>query len=197
MRIFYTSITEFEIENPGLIGSAYGQEPEVVPPAQAQQVLRSFIPNGKKFVTVNAYVAGTWTKDVDLGVSCSSGSTGTATGNVDDYGNLSARTKSEGSTDCRELHRYYHRMALGLPDAADSNAVYLVTAECVVRRVWDHCQMPPKGSTYPVVLEAGKHGTFQIYVGTSEKLGDKVKVAKFPVLNVEHVKTNTVTPVAN
>jgi hypothetical protein len=88
-------------------------------------------------------------------------------------------------------------MSLGLPDAADSKAAYLVTAQCVVQFKWDHCQMPPKGSTYPVVLEAGKHGTFQIYVGTSQKLGDKVKVAKFPVLNVEHIRMDTVTPVAN
>jgi hypothetical protein len=173
------------------------QEAEAVPPAEAQQTLRSFIPSGKKFVTVNAYVAGTAVKDVDLGVSCSSSSSANTTGSVADNGNIKAQTQSAGSSSCRDRHVYYYRMNLGFPDAADSNAAYLVTAECVARWVWDHCQMPTQGSNYPVVLEAGKHGTFQVYAATSAKLGDKMKVAKFPVLDVEHVKLNTTTASAN
>ncbi len=66
------------------------QEVEAVPQAQAQQMLRSFIPSGKKFVTVNAYVAGTAVKDVDLGVSCSSSSSANTSGSVDDNGNIKA-----------------------------------------------------------------------------------------------------------
>ena len=170
---------------------------EVVPPAQAQQVLRALIPSDKKLVTINAYVAGTSVKDVNLGVYCSSSSSANTSGTVDDDGNIKARTNSDGSTNCRERHVYYHRMSLGLPDGTDGNAAYLVTVECTVRRVWDHCQMPPEGSTYPIVLEAGKHGTFQIYAATTEKLGAKAKVAKFPVLDIEHVKMNTATTSAN
>ncbi len=180
-----------------LAGSAYGQDAEVVPPAEAQQVLRAFIPNGKKFVTVNAYVAGTAVKDVDLGVSCSSSSSANTTGTVDDSGNIKAQTESNGSGSCRDRHVYYYRMSLGLPDAADSNAAYLVTTECVARWVWDHCQMPEQGTNYPVVLEAGKHGTFEIYAATSAKLGDKTKVAKFPVLDVKHVKMDATTAAQN
>jgi hypothetical protein len=170
---------------------------EAVPPAQAQQILRSYIPNGKKSVTVNAYVAGTAVKDVDLGVFCSSSSSANTSGAVDDNGNVKARTESDGSSSCRDRHAYHNRMSLGFPDPADSNAAYLVTTECVARRVWDHCQMPSQGSNYPVVLEAGKHGTFDVYASTSAKLGDKSKVARFPVLDVEHVKMHVSMPAAN
>jgi hypothetical protein len=176
-----------------LAAAAYSQQQdavEAVPPAQAQQVLRNFIPSNKKFVTINAYVAGTSVKDVDLGVSCSSSGTANTTGTVDDNGNIKAQTSADGSTDCRDRHIYYHRMSLGFPDSSDANAAYLVTVECTVRWIWDHCQMPAQGSTYPVVLEAGKHGTFQVYAATAERLGAKDKVAKFPVLDVEHVKAN-------
>jgi hypothetical protein len=176
--------------------SAYGQDIEVVPPAQAQQVLKAFIPANKKFVTIHAYVAGTSVKDVNLGVSCNSSATANTTGTVDDSGNIKAQTSSDGSTNCRERHIYYHRMNLGLPDSSDSNSAYLVTVECTVRWVWDHCQMPDKGTTYPIVLEAGKHGTFQVYAATTERLGAKAKVAKFPVLDIEHVKMNATTAAA-
>lgn len=54
-----------------------------------------------------------------------------------------------------------------------------------------------RGTTHPIVLEAGEHGTFQIYAATSEKLGAKAKVAKFPVLDVEHVKMKAAAATAN
>jgi hypothetical protein len=38
-----------------------------------------------------------------------------------------------------------------------------------------------------VVLEEGKHGTFEISAATSQKLGGKMKVAKFAVIEVSHV----------
>jgi hypothetical protein len=164
---------------------------------QAQQVLRSFVPANKKFVTINAYVAGTFVKDVNLGVSCSSSSSANTSGTVDDNGNIKAQTSSDGSTNCRERHIYYNRMSLGLPDGTDGNSAYLVTVECTVKWVWDYCKMPPKGTSYSIVLEAGKHGTFQIYAATSERLGAKAKVAKFPVLDVEHVKMKAATAAAN
>jgi hypothetical protein len=167
-----------------------GVDVEVVPSAQAQRVLKAFIPANKKFVTVNAYVAGSSVKNVNLGVFCSSASSGSVSGTVDDNGNIKGETSSDGSTTCRERHVYYHYMSLGLPDTADANAAYLVTVQCTVRMIWDHCQMPAQGETYPVVLEAGKHGTFEIYAATSAKLGDKSKVAKFAVLDVERVKAN-------
>ena len=164
---------------------------------QAQQVLRAFVPANKKFVTINAYVAGTFVKDVNLVLSCSSSSSANTSGTVDDNGTIKAQTNADGSTNCRERHICYDRMSLGLPDGTDGNAAHLVTVQCTVRWVWDHCKIPPKGTSYPIVLEAGKHGTFQIYAATSERLGAKAKVAKFPVLDVEHVKMKTATATAN
>jgi hypothetical protein len=46
-------------------------------------MLKALIPQGKKFVAVDAYVAGTNVKDVNLGLSCSS-STASTTGTVDE-----------------------------------------------------------------------------------------------------------------
>lgn len=172
-------------------GVVCGQELTPVSPAQAEQALNALIPPKKKFVVINALVAYTDMKVVDLGLSCSSSSSGKTTGTVDDNGDIAARTDSSGSSDCRELHNRYYTMKLGLPDIAEpKQSAYLVTAQCVEKWVWDHCQMPEKGAMYSIVLEAGKHGTFYVYAATSEKLGAKTKVAKFAVLSMAHYKQN-------
>jgi hypothetical protein len=148
-------------------------------PADAQRVLRSLIPTGKKFVTINAYVAGTNIKDVDLGVSCSSNSSGSIDESVDDNGNVQGKTQSSGSSDCRERHNYYDTVMLGLPDRHDlKNTAYFVTTQCVVKWIWDHCDMPTEHTTYPNVLEGNKKGTFDIYAATEQRLGGKTKACK-------------------
>jgi len=63
---------------------AQGVDLEAVPPRQAQDMLKALIPRGKKFAELNAYVAGTKVKDVNLGLSCSSSSSGATSGTVDD-----------------------------------------------------------------------------------------------------------------
>jgi hypothetical protein len=52
---------------------------------------------------------------------------------------------------------------------------------------WDHCDMPKQGALYPVILEAAKKGTFNIYAATQWRLGGKIKVARFAVLSVARV----------
>ena len=174
---------------------AFGQTPtpeattENLLPADAQHALRSLIPAGKKLATINAYVAGTNVRDVNLGVSCSSNSSGSIEGNVDENGNVTAKSKSNGSSDCREMHHYYNTLTLGLPDPNDpNNSAYRVTAQCVMKWVWDHCGMPSQHTTYPIVLEVSKKGTFDIYAATEQRLGGKVKAARFAVLRVEHIR---------
>jgi len=167
--------------------SAQEVDMEVVPPAQAQSMLKAIIPKGKKYVSFQAYVAGTQVKDVNLGLSCSSSSSGSTTGTVDDSGNIDARTQSYGSGRCRELHNYYKTIYLGLRDLADPQSSYMITAQCVEKWVWNHCDMPPQHEMYGVVLEIGKHDTFYVYAATQQKLGGKTKVAKFAVLDVTHV----------
>jgi hypothetical protein len=168
---------------------------EAMLPAEAQQALRSLIPSGKKFVMIDAYVAGTHVKDVNLGVSCSSNASGSINGSVDDNGNIQGTTNSNGSSDCRERHNYYDTLMLGLPDPYDpQNAVYFVTTQCVVRWIWDHCDMPAPHSTYPIVLEANKKGTFDVYAATEQRLGGKAKAARFAVLSVERIRKKTAVP---
>jgi hypothetical protein len=50
--------------------------------------------------------------------------------------------------------------------------------------------MPAEKKNAHVVLEVGKHDSFNVYVGTEQKLGGKVKVAKFAVVDVTHVRIN-------
>ncbi len=173
-----------------LSGRLFGQEVTIVPPEQAQKLLQDLIPAKKKFVTINAYVAGTFVTKKDLGMSCSSSSSGSISGTVDDNGEIRGQTDSSGSSHCRERYIYYNRMMLGLQDASDPDSAYMVTAECAEKWVWDHCQMPEKGTIWPVVIEAGKHGTFDIYEAVPpSRLGGKwQKAARFHVLDVSHVK---------
>jgi hypothetical protein len=168
--------------------SAQDVDSQPVTSAQAQQLLKALIPPKKKFVVVNAYVAGTHVKDVNLGMSCSSSSSSSTSGTVDDDGNIHAQTQGGGSSSCREVHHYYRTMFLGFADTSDPQAGYLLTAQCVEKWIWNHCDMPPEKSTYPVVLEIGKHDSFSIYAATAQKLGGKQKVAKFAVLDLSHVK---------
>ena len=163
------------------------QDAETVPSKTAQDFLRALIPAREKFVTVDSYVAGANVKDTKVGSSCSSSSNGKITGTVDDNGNVEAGTTTNGTTNCRDIHVIKHTMFLGFEDAADPNAAYMVTVQCVEKMVWDHCDTPPEHTIYPVVLEEGKHGTFEISAATSQKLGGKMKVAKFAVIEVSHV----------
>lgn len=142
---------------------AQADDVEVVPPAQAQALLKELIPHGKKSVVLNPYVVGKDVNDVNLGIKCA-------------------------SSVCREVHKRYNTLLLGFDDLDDSHAIYLIAAQCVEKSAWNHCDMPAEKSECPIVLEAGKHGSFNIYVATAQKLGGKQKVAKFQVLDVRHAR---------
>jgi len=174
----------------GLSLSTNAQAPtvEVLPNGVAQQLLRGLIPPGKKMVTVSTFVAATSVEDRNLGMSCESSSSGKTTGTVDDDGNIDAKSTGSGSTNCSERHIYHDTMELGFQGLSDPNASYLLTAVCTEKWVWNHCGMPPKGSTYALVIEADKNGQFTIYVATSDRIGGKSKVAKFAIVQLSHVK---------
>lgn len=87
---------------------------ELVPAARAQEFLKALIPKKGKSVTLNTYVAGTNVQDINLGMHCSSSSSGNTTGTVDDSGNIDARTRTNGSTDCKEQHIFKHTSTLVL-----------------------------------------------------------------------------------
>lgn len=166
--------------------SCQAQTIEYVAPADGQRVLSTMIPADKKFVPVTVYVAVADRKSIDLGVSCSSDSTGSTTGQVDDAGNVDLKSSGDVATDCSHKHKYVNTMKLGLPIQSDGTG-YMITVQCIERFLWDHCDMPPNGATYQVILSAEKHGTFEVYAATEQRIGAKSKVAKFAVLSVEHV----------
>lgn len=163
-------------------------------PSDAQSYLRTLIPQGKKWVTLDAYVVGTNVRSVDLGSSCFSSSSGSVKGEVDDNGDVSGTVESDGSSNCSQRHKYYNTLKLGLLAHGDSTSGYLVTAQCVVKWVWDHCGMPDQRTIYPVVLEETKKGTFNVYAATAQRLGGKNKAARFAVLSVDRVRLNGQTP---
>jgi hypothetical protein len=185
MRILVSALVFATVLSKASFGQ--GVDMQVIPPAEAQKMLKVLIPHGKKFVAFNAYVASTNVKDVNLGLRCSSSSSGSIKGTVDDDGNVNAQTKTDGSGSCREVHNFYKTMFLGLRDSADAQSGYMITVQCAEKWTWNHCDMPPEKSTYPVLLEIGKHDSFYVYAATSQKLGGKQKVAKFAVLDVTHV----------
>jgi hypothetical protein len=164
---------------------------ELVPAARAQEMLKTLIPEKSKSVTMDTYVASTNVQDINLGMHCSSRSSGSATGTVDENGNINAHTTTHGGTTCSETHIYKHTMYLGFEDTADPNASYLMTVQCQRKWMWNHCDMPPEHTVYPVVIKAEKHGTFAVYAATSKQLGGKEKVAKFLVLDLSHVTRKT------
>jgi hypothetical protein len=181
----------------GQVNDTRTYETAVVSDFQAQKLLAGMIPEHKKFATINPFVVGTDTRVVETGTSCSSSSSGTLSGTADDYGNVSGTTRSNGSTDCTKHDVGYYTIRLGLPDSADPKAIYIITAQCVEKWIWNHCAMPQKGQMYPVVLEEEKHGAFDVYAATTEKLGAKSKVATFAVLKIEHLEARQTSAAAS
>ena len=179
-------VAQERVEN-GKSGEKPDFTSEIVPAARAQELLKALVPKKGKSVTLNTYVAGTNVQDINLGMHCSSSSSGNTTGTVDDSGNIDARTRTNGSTDCKEQHIFKHTMYLGFEDAADPNSSYLMTVQCERKWVWNHCDMPPEHTTYPVEIKEEKHSTFAVYAATSQRLGGKEKVAKFAVIDLSHV----------
>lgn len=152
-----------------------------LPNGEAQRLLEGLIPPTDKhhLATIKVYTPGGVTDRRSLGVSCSSSSDG----KVADDGKISM----SGSSSCAEKHENIHDAWLGLRDAANPDAGYLITARCVEAYVWDHCEVPPPGTYYNVVIQQEKHGNFKVYIALERKIGGKVKVSTWDVLYVEHV----------
>lgn len=152
-----------------------------VPNEEAQRLLEGLIPSGDKhhMATIRVYTPGNTTKRVSLGMSCSS----SGSGDVNEDGHIT----TSGSSSCAERHANINDVWLGLEDHEHPNSAYLITARCLERTAWNHCEVPPPGSYYDVVLQQEKHGNFKVYIGIQPKIGGKVKVSTWDVLYVEYV----------
>lgn len=159
-----------------------------LPDRDAQTILNRLIPDGKKFASVIPYVLNTQTKVVDRGSVCYSSSTSSSSGSIDEFGNINTTGESNGSSSCSHEAIGYYTMYLGIPDADDQKATYVLTVQCVERWIWNHCTMPTKGQSYPLIIEREKHGSFNVYAATRDKVGAKAKVASFSVIKVEHAR---------
>jgi hypothetical protein len=149
-----------------------------VPNGEATSLLESLIPSDDKhhMATISVYTPGGMTDRRDLGAHCSGSSSNDQDGNGSSF-----------NWGCRELHRDVNEVWLGLEDASHPGGAYLITARCVVEWRWNHCEVPPPGSFYNVVLQKEKHGNFNIYIGVHPNIGEKVKVSTWNVLYLEHV----------
>lgn len=152
-----------------------------VPNGEATRLLEALIPPDDKhhMTRIEVYTPGGTTDKVSLGLDCSGGSSG----KVDDEGNINSSSHSS----CQELHKNINEVWLGLRDAAQPEAAYLITARCTEAWRWDHCEVPPAGTYYNVVLQQEKHGNFKIYIAVAPKLGGKLKVSTWDVLYLDHV----------
>lgn len=153
--------------------------------AEATRMLEALIPPNDKhhMARIEVYTPGGSTKRVSLGVDCSGGSSG----KIDDDGNITTRSNSS----CDELHKNINEVWLGLRDATQPDAAFMITARCTEAWRWDHCEVPPPGSYYMVGLQQEKHGNFKIYIAVEPKLGVKLKVSTWDVLYLEHVVPNS------
>ena len=183
--------------------------------AEAQQILKSLIPAKKHFVVLNAYILLNAFKNEKAGSGCSSHSSGSITPSPGSDGG--ADVNLNGSADCSDLYTHNRLLTFAIPDPHDpKNAVIVILtasyAEGPTKKQkaiaaatlgWGALFMHFQGSgklnpgvaaaqpkTYhPVVLAEGKHGTFDVYLAESKRVGAKPKVTKFAVIELERVTT--------
>lgn len=153
-------------------------------PDTAQAFLEATL-HGQKHVTITGVIGNTDFKNVSLGTSCSSSSSGTVDGKVNDNGNVSGDVKTTGSTSCREMHDYYYWIDVAYADK--ENSAYIITARCDVRWVWNHCALPVVGDRDPMVIAREKKGKYSIYIALRKGAMDrKPSVSKYEIVDLKH-----------
>ncbi len=153
-------------------------------PDTAETFLKTTL-HGQKHVTIRGVIAETKYKDVNLGTSCSSSSTGKVEGEVNDNGDVTGTVKTSGTTDCSETHNYFYWMDVAYADGADS--AYIITARCDVRWRWNHCALPAEGMTDGMVLEREKKGKYALYIYLRKgALDRKGSVSKYEIVDLKH-----------
>jgi hypothetical protein len=131
------------------------------------------------------WIANTDFKNVSLGTSCSSNSTGTVAGKVNDNGNVTGEVKTTGSTSCEELHNYYYWIDVAYADK--TNSAYIITARCDERWVWNHCALPVVGDKDGMVIAREKKGKYSIYIALRKgALDKKGSVSKYEIVDLKH-----------
>ncbi len=87
--------------------SSQGWIEKSLTPDTAQAFLEVTL-HGEKHVTITGVIADTRYKDVNLGTSCRSDSTGTVEGQVNDSGDVTGSVKTTGTTHCSQTHNYFY-----------------------------------------------------------------------------------------
>jgi hypothetical protein len=181
-------------------GAVYAQDPKevAIEPAVAERLLTSFVRENKSD-SVTATIIRVIDKSIPVGPSCSSSSSGTISATTDEDGKVRGTTDSDTVTTCSQKYDHYQRMTVVLNDSLNPDAFYLLETECAQSqfamigifpaKFHDPCLMPAERTTGPVVIKAGKHGTFYVEVYLTpppRKLGDKPKgeAYKFAVLRM-------------
>lgn len=132
--------------------------------------------HGEKHAVIKGTVANTSEKDVKLGTSCSSNSTGTVEGKVNDNGDVSGEVRTNGNTNCSENHNYFYWMTVAHVEQANSG--FIITARCDIRWVSNHCAMPVVGATDGMVLAREKKRKYTIYIALKNGSLDRKEVSR-------------------
>ena len=167
--------------------SAQWKEEPVTPDA-AEAFLDATL-HGEKRVTITGMIASTNEKVVDRGTHCTSSSDGGVNGRVDDSGNVSGTTNTEGTTDCRNLRNYFYWMDVVYASVDSPDSGYIITARCDVRWVWNHCTLPIVGSSDTMVISREKKGKYFISISLRTGAFDrKGTVSKYEIVDLKHFK---------
>ena len=117
--------------------------------------------------------------------ACTSNSTGSIEGTVNDNGDVSGQVRTNGSTDCSEQHKYFYWMTVAYIEQANSG--FVITARCDVRWVWNHCAMPVVGATDGMVLAREKKRKYTLYIALRNgSLDRKGSVSKYEIVDLKH-----------
>ncbi|MGB9205477.1 MAG: hypothetical protein WCB94_16080 [Terriglobales bacterium] len=140
---------------------AQGWTKQAVTPDDAQAFLEATL-HGEKHVAITGLIADTNKRDVDLGTHCSSSSSGTVNGTVDDSGTVTGNVHTSGDTHCRDVHNYFYRISVVYSDK--SNSSYIIAAQCDERWVWNHCALPVIGDKDEMVITREKKGHYAVHI---------------------------------
>jgi hypothetical protein len=140
---------------------AQGWTEQAVTPDDAQAFLEATL-RGEKRVAITGLIADTNKRDVDLGTRCSSSSSGTVNGQVDDSGTVTGSVDTTGYTHCRDVHNYFYRISVAYSDKPSSS--YVIAAQCDERWIWNHCALPVVGDKDAMVITREKKGHYAIHI---------------------------------
>jgi hypothetical protein len=141
--------------------TARAQSVRVLTPDEGSKALESYFPRDKKSVRLDALA----------------------------YNEKSSQT-TKGISKAGDLeYSYFYSLEIAIPaPSKPASYNYSLTVGCSETRVWDRCGLPPQHVLIAVTLKRGKHGEFDALLPSESRLGGKIEVSTFHVIEVRRVE---------